>query len=443
MNRSIRSGMTCLLAIAVMGSAAAPQVFADELPITINDYPRVVKRSTPKIQPGKELRVGPVRLHPSMQSVVEHDDNIRLTETNEESDVIFTQLPGILTETRLGDHRLTAGYVAEIIHFADTQEENSVNHIANAALNLDLGRLSVHIMDLMEDSTSRLFSEDSSREHTFLNVAEVKARYERPKWVSESGYRNNLTDYQAPESSEVNDRDEDIFSLLAGRKVATKTTVFVEGNLGQVDYDTNVASANHDYWQAFLGLAYRDHELSWDDSSDSLKKDRMAKVSAVAKVGYQERQLEDIPGGASREEFDGIVADASLNYRPKESELITLGYLATAQVSTFGSNEWYRMDRVNFSWKKRLLRKLYAIPRLSWQWHDYPEMHTLGGLTAEREDDLFQFQGELRYEPGVNEETGEAWMWASLFYTFRTRQSNFDSLEYDNSRVGVKVGITY
>jgi hypothetical protein len=429
----------CAAAAVLMGAGGA---LADDLPVTISDYPRVIKRDTPRIQPGQEMRLGIFRLHPSFQTTVEHDDNIRLSESDKEEDVVFTQLPGLATRVKLGDHRATAGYWAEVINFADNPEENAVNHIANAELNLDLGRLTVQVTELMEDSTSRLFNEESARDQTLLNAVGVTARYERPKWVFEGGYRNNLVDHK-PAFSDLNDRRENIVSVLAGRKFATKTTLFVEGNGGQVNYDSNVSSADHDYWQAFAGLNYRDTFEKVNDESGDVERSSRAKLTATARVGYQNRQLSDVAGRAAGSDFDEMVADASLTYKPSISEAVNFGYTRTAQVSTFGPSEWHQADKVSFSWKKRLTRKLYVIPRAGWRRHDYPEEHTLSGFTGRREDDLWQFQGELRYEPRSDETTGAAWAWASLFYTFRSRESNFDTLEFDNNRVGVKVGFSY
>ena len=430
-----------IAAAAVLSGAWGVPAFAEDLPVSLSDYPRIIRRDLPEVKPGQEMRLGALRLHPSFQTAVEQDDNVRLSSSNKQDDVIFTQMPGMLGEVRMGDHRMTAGYWAEVINFAEQSEENAVNHIVNGDLRLNFNHLKVDITELMEKSTSRLFDEDSSRKEVLLNTAGVRARLERPRWVFEGGYKNNLTDYRN-QSSVTNDRDEGIVSMLAGRKMAPKTTLFVEGAGGRVDYDSNVDNADHEYWQVMGGAVFKEFFQKMD-AEGVLVREPQARMTATFRACFQRRQLSDVSGRGSQKGYRGLVADASFLYRPTVSDAATVGYSRTIEVSTFGPNEWYRQDKVSLSWKKRLLRKFYAVPRFSWQRFSYPELHTVSGETARREDDHLQFQGELRYEPRVNKVTGEAWAWVSLFYTFRNRESNFDSLDFDNNKVGLKVGFVY
>lgn len=436
------SGGGAALGFALGFLLAPPGGFAQDIPATQSDQSQLIHRDLPEPQPGRELRVGILRLHPSAQAGVEYDDNIRLSESDEKEDVIFTEMPGIIAEIQPGDHRLSAGYWAEMLQFMDVSEENAVNHIATGDAELDLGHLRIELRDILTDSTSRLHREDSTRDHVLRNEASAKARLEQGKWVLEGGYRNHVVDHKREFGSD-DDYVENIGTALLGHKVAPKTALFVEGSVGEVDYDSNVGNADHDYWQVMAGLGHREYFRVYDEEEGRVERARQAKLDAVARVGFQSRELSDVAGRGSQDDFDGVVSDSSILYRPTPSEAIQLRYTATAIISTFQTNEWYRKDKVSFSWRKRLLKKLYVIPRLSWQRHDYPEVSTAGGVTDSREDDLLQFQGELRYEPRVNEETGQAWAWASLVFTFRNRDSNLGGLDYDSNKVGVKVGFSY
>ena len=434
-------GIKIVFALALVG-ACASWAFAEDLPVGLSDYPRIIRKDFPKIRPGRELRLGVFRFHPTFETSAEYDDNIRLSDSNEQEDVIFTQRPGILIDTRLGKHQLTAGYWAEIENLVDHREENAVNHIANGNLHLDLGKLSLNLTELMEDSTSRLFNEDSSRDSVFLNTAEGRARYVRGKWVLEGGYRNNRVDHKPPRTN-PNDYLEHVYSVLLGHNVGAKTTLFVEGIGGIVRYDDNSINADHDYWQTFLGLTRKIFFEKVAEETQQVERSLNTRMQATARIGYQNRQLSDVPGRGPQEEFQGVVADASLFYRPNLFEPITLDYVRNVNVSTFQNNEWFRQDKVSFAWKKRLLKKLYIIPRASWTRLTYPEVSTVNGVADRRQDDFYQFQGELRYEPRIDEITGVAWVWASLIYTYRSRASNFDTFDFDNNKVALKVGFSY
>ncbi len=434
--------MRILAAFLLAMSVALPAGFAQEIPATQSEPPTVVRRELPEIQEGQEVRAGILRLHPSFQGGVEYDDNIRLSDSDEKGDVIFTQTPGILAEIRTGDHRFSVGYMAEMLQFVDVSEENAVNHIAGGKAEIDLGHLQVDLKDALVDSTSRMHRDDSARDRVLTNAGSAKARLVQGKWVLEGGYRNNSVDHKTLFSTD-DDYIENIGTALLGHKVAPKTALFVEGSLGEVGYDSNAGNADHEYWQVMAGLGYREYFREYDEAEGRVERASRAKVDAVLRLGYQERDLSDVAGRAPQDGFDGLVSDSTFLYRPTPTESITLGYTATALISTYETNEWYRQDKVRFAWRKRLLRKLYVIPRLTWARNDYPELSTTGAVTDRREDDLFQFQPELRYEARVDEKTGQAWAWASLFYTFRNRDSNLEGLDFDNNKVGVKVGLSY
>lgn len=430
------------LAAACLTLAAAGAASAEDMPITQSEQPRLIRRDLPDIQPGRELRAGIFRLHPSLQGGVEYDDNVRLSDTNEQEDVIFTEVPGLQVDVRPGDHRLTAGYWAEMLQFVDISEENAVNHIANGNAELDFGHLQIDVRDLMQDATSRLQREDSSRTETLLNTASVLARLQSGKLVGEAGYRNNLVDYKSP-LNDPDDYTEHIFTGLVGVKVAPKTALFIEPSVGEVNYDSNLGNADHDYWQVMGGIGHREYFRDYDEATGEVERAQHTKVQWALRAGFQDRELSGVAGRGPQDDFSGFVADSFIVYRPTITESLFIGYTAAPRVSTFQTNEWYREDRFNVALKKRVTRKLYVIPRFSWLHNDYPEPATLGGVTAEREDDILQFQPELRYEGRVNEVTGEAWFWVSLFYTLRSRDSNMAGVDFDNNKVGVRVGFTY
>lgn len=426
------------LAVLLAGSSG----FAQEIPATQSEHSRLIKKDLPEILPGQEVRVGVFRLHPSMEASMEYDDNIRLSDSGEKGDVIFREMPGIIAEVRPAGHRFSVGYGAEMLQFADVAEENAVNHLALGSAEIDLGHLQIDVKDIVDDSTSRLHREDSSRDQTLRNEASVNGRLVQGKWVLEGGWRNNLMDHKPARSSD-DDYAENIGAVLLGHKVAPKTALFIEASVGEVDYDSNAGNADHDYWQVMAGLGYREHFRKYDEEEGRVERAAHAKINAALRLGFQDRDLSDVAGRAAQDGFDGLVSDSFFQYRPTASESIFLGYTATAHISTFQTNEWYRQDKVSFAWKKRLLRKLYVIPRFSWTRNDYPERSTVAGVTDEREDDILQFQPELRYEPRVDEVTGEAWMWASLTFTFRNRDSNLDGVDFDNNKVAVRLGFSY
>jgi hypothetical protein len=411
------------LALAVwIGAICPPQIAlgdVQQLPIGLPDFPRKVRRQLPSLRPDQEIRVGPLKLHPSFETSIEFDDNIRLTDGGEEDDVIFTQRPALIGEARLGDHRVEAGYGLEQLNFVDDQEENTTNHLAHAILELNFDNLHFTASDTMENSTGRVFNEQSARDHVLLNTVQLLGRFDRPHWAAESAWTHNTVDHRTP-SQDNSDYGEDVLSLLAGYKLTAKTLVLVEPTIGLLNYGRNVANADQSYWQLMGGLR---GELT-------------EKLTTVLKLGFQDRQMSDVGGQGQIPDFDGIVADMSLTFKPTETDTISLFYLRRPVPSSFASNSWYRSDRISATYRKRFARKWILAPRLAWQMNDYPEPGTVAGVTKRREDHFLQAGVGLRYEI-------QEWLSTGVGYNFRTRRSNLPTLDYDNNRVAFDVTLAF
>lgn len=415
-------GVVGLLGCLIWVGAVPPVVFAqeEELPIGLPDFPRRVRTELPALRPGQEIKVGILNLHPSFSSSIQVDDNVRLADSDEDAAVTFTQKPGLIGEVKLGDHRLEAGYGMELLTFSGVrgESEDVTNHLAHGELELNFADAQFTVSDTVNKATSRLFSETSARDHVFLNTVDILGRYDRPMWALEGGWIHNTIDHRT-DIFNNGDYGEDVFTILGGYKVLPKTLLLLETSAGLVNYDHNVARADHSYWQIFTGLR---GELS-------------PKVISTLKVGFQNRQFSDI-SGESQSDADGLVADMNLTYRPSESDAIRLAYLRTVRTSTFGTNNFYRQDKISLSYRKRFFRKWLFNPKVGWQFNDYPELGTAGGVTKRRADHFAQVGVELRYDI-------QEWLSTGVEYHFRNRNSNLDTLDFENNRVTVDVSVAF
>jgi len=399
---------------------AAPALFAqEELPIGLPDFPRRIRRELPELKPGQEIKLGILKLHPSFLSSIEYDDNIRLADTDAAGDVIFTEKPGLIGELNLGDHRMEAGYGVELLQFAKQQEENATNHLAHGLLELNANDFQFTVSDTMESSVGRLFNEASARAHLLINTVQLLGRYDRPLWALEGGWTHNTIN-QRTDIFNNSDYGEDGFAILGGYKIFPKTLLLVETDVGLVNYAHNVSRADQRYWQLFTGLR---GELS-------------PKVTSTLKLGFQNRQVSDVGGLGSRNDFNGVVADMDVAFAPSVSDVAHLGYLRTVRTSTFGSNSWYRQDKISLSYRKRFARKWLITPRVAWQLNDYPELGTSGGVTKRRTDNFIQLGAGLRYEI-------QEWLSSGVAYNLRTRNSNIEPLDYENNRFTYDVTVAF
>jgi len=413
------AGVLLVVLLGVPLEVAAQDQLYRGLPIGLPDFPRRVRRTLPQLRPDQEIKVGVLKLHPSFESTVEYDDNITLRDKDDLDDVVFTETPGLVGEVDLGDHRLEMGYGVELVEFVKHSEENATNHLAHGQLDLNFTDFHVTVSDEMEEATGRLFNETSARDHIFLNTVQILGRYDRPMWALEGGWTHNTID-RLTDLFNNNDYGEDVLSVLGGYKISPRMLVLLQTDLGLVNYDHNTTNPDHDYWQLWTGVR---GELT-------------SKVTSTLKLGFQDRQLSDIGGQGPQSDFDGLVADMELVYTPSVTDLVRLAYQRTARTSTYASNAWYRQDQLSLTYRKRFADKWVLTPRFAWQLNDYPEESTSGGNTDRREDHFLIIGTALRYEM-------REWLSTGLAWNIRTRNSNLDSLDYENNRFTFDVTVAF
>ncbi len=412
-------------AVAVSGAVwmgsipAALSALPEQLPVGLPDFPRRVRRELPQLRPDQHIHFGILDLHPSFESGVTYDDNIRLAHIDPADDVIFSERPAIVGEVKFGNHRVEAGYGTELLTYVKVQEENTTNHLAHGILELNFNDLHLTASDTMEKSTSRIFSETSARDHVLFNTIQVLGRYDRPHWASENAWTHNTVDHRTTQFK-VNNYGEDVFSVLGGYKVLPKTLALVEADAGIVNYAHNTSNADQTYWQIMTGVR---GELG-------------PKISTTVKIGFQGRQLSDVGGQGPHENYEGVVADMDLTYEPTKQDTLRAGYVRTVVPSTFGANNWYRQDRIAVSYRRQLTHKWSVTPHGGWQLNAYPELSTVAESTKHRRDNFALAGASVRYQV-------QEWLWATASYDFRGRSSNLDALAYDNNRVAVDVTIAF
>ncbi len=392
------------------------------LNIGIPDFPRRIRKELPETKKETGIQAGIVRLHPSFSTSFELDDNIKLGDGQREKEItdgIFTQRPGLAAEMKLGNHRVEGGYGMEIQNYAKDQEENTINHLAYGLAELNFDELTFLIEDNFEKSTNRLFSETSSRDHLRLNEVHVLARYDRPRWASEIGWTHNTVDHLTP-GLDLNNYNEDILALLGGYKILPKTLLLTEFDWGTVYYDQKTASADQNYFQLLGGVRGEPRE----------------NLALTVKAGFQNRQLDDVQNEGPQTDFVGFVMNSDIVYKLTEGDTARAGYVRTVKTSTFSTSSYYREDKIYFSYNKRFFTKWYLMPQTSWQMNEYPEAAAVGSETLRRRDHFWQAGIGLRYKI-------QEWMWMGIAYNFRTRNSNFNSLDYDNNRMTVDLSFLY
>jgi hypothetical protein len=392
----------------------------DLVNVGIPSAPKQVRSVLPELRPDAGIDLNILRLHPYFSSSVQFDDNITLAETDEKDDGIFTETPALSFEMDIDDHHIAAGYGMEIVEFVKDQEENAVNHFAFGSVELNFGDLTLYAEDKMERSTNRSFSETSARDKVLLNSIQLGARYDRPNWAGEFDWTHNRVNHLT-DGFDPNDYNEDLLTFLAGYKVRPKTLLLGEFDWGTVYYDRNESNADANYIRVLTGIR--------GEPTDD--------IAANAKIGYEGRWFHDADAATGDPNtLHNLIVDADVSYRVTEDDRLRAGYLRGVRTSTFGDNSAYRQDKLYLSYQKRMWDKVYVTPQASFQHNDYSELGTISGTTKERGDYYWSAGLKVQYRL-------QDWVWATARYDYRTRNSNFDTLDYWNNRVTLDLTFSY
>lgn len=391
-----------------------------ELPIGIPSFKRRV--NLPKVRKGDDstgVKLGALRLHPAYSQIYELDDNVRLSREDEETDSLFRELPALTGEVQNSNLRVSGGYGMEIVNFTRLKEENSINHFAHGMVEYQFDDLSFSIEDTLEKSQSRLSNANSTRDHVLANAVQVLAKYDRPKWALEPGWTHNTIIHDSATLKNLS-YEEDVLTLLGGYKIFPKTLLLIQNDFGFDYYHRKLQNGDQNFWQIMGGV----------------RGEYIENMSVEAKMGFQTRRVEELPGQDHQEDYNGMVADLNVSYAITPRDAVSLDYIRTVQPATAANNHWYSLDRVSLSYSKRFFDKWILTPQAGWQVNRYPEAIFYESEFQNRDDQFWQTGVDLRYQ-------FKEWLSAGAAYRFRSRASNFDTVDYSNNRFICDVTLSY
>ena len=126
--------------------------------------------------PRNIFKFGPVELLPKFDESVVYDDNVFLTDTGEEDDLIVRTGLGFIADYRFGEggHRLSAGYDMERNWFTGGEARNFVEHFASGQLELNFNHASFTIGDRFEDRTDPVLAVFTGKIERTINTPHAR-----------------------------------------------------------------------------------------------------------------------------------------------------------------------------------------------------------------------------------------------------------------------------
>jgi len=382
-------------------------------------------------------------VHPFLFMETKYTDNLYYTNDNEESDFITSIAPGIWLAMPANREKLlevntsptSPGglqvsrmkpqstrrmqsyfmYSPSVVYYGDNSEHDHIAHRAEGLFqyNMDMG-LSVDLMDQFNNRYEINNNAQERLDEYYDNVASLLLSYQpSEKFKFRVDYTNYWLDYD-DRANQFRNRMDNSVALYAFYKVRPKTSMFVQYEFADIEYDENSLfdSKEHRY---YIGA-------DWDITADSRGR---------VKLGYMEKDFDNSEFG----EEDGFSAELQMlhSFSPKRNASLTAYHRYTESsidtafaVLTTGSN---------FSLMQRFTPKWSATMNMLYYRDEYQGEFTIAGVTREREDDTYRIGPSLIFEP-------RDWMQVSLGYYFSKRDSNFEVFDFENNTVSLSIELT-
>jgi len=382
-------------------------------------------------------------IHPFLSIGGYHTDNLFRTENNEESDWVAVITPGVwfslpashqrllqinllntapggleVSRFRTESERRFQGYAlyrADIREYERFEEENRVDHRGEGFFKISLrGGLSLELVDVYEvnrDPYGTAGTADRQLDKYTANLFNAILAYQvSPKLMLRADYGNYSLSYDDARNA-YRDRDDNTYSAYIFYQATPKTSMFVQSEYVNIDYDENINDDN-EQMNYYLGVELK----------------ATTKTRGLVKVGYGETDYDQ----GSDNDQDDFLAEAQVNhaFTPKTS-IYLKGMQRVLQTDQRGSRS-ILSKRIQIGYRQRIMAKVGVDASAFYVLNEYDGVTTIGAQTDEREDDEFGGLIAIGYSP-------VSWGTLSLGYEYRERDSNFDTEDYRANTVFLRM----
>ena len=377
----------------------------------VSEYPRPEYEAEPK-------KVGSFDVLLGADAQVTYSDNIYATDTNEESDVITSILPTIAVESDWGQHSLEALLYANMVGYADNDDENSTDFGGNVSGRFDVRRNSYAIgsvsYDALHEDRGAPNAVAASVEPTEYEDTRVQVGYvHTPGRLSfgvlldylNKDFENGQTSAGAVVNNNVRDRDEATYTAQVGYEVEPGYTAFVRGELKDVSYDV-------------AGTAQRDSDETSVVVGTAL--DLGGKTSGQVYAGYMKRDFDS----AQYNNISSLTYGADVLWNINRLTSVEVAAKRSIEETTAVNASAYVNTGVSVAVEHELKRNILLGGSFAIADHQYK------GIS--REDDYVGLGLEARYLINKTFSIG-------IGYDYSNRDSNVAGNDYTNNQIMLKL----
>ena len=356
---------------------------------------------------GLKLGDSDIEVIPWGEIKVQYDDNVFLDSDDEKDDIIITLTPGVSLEWPFQDNRLKFDYHIDFHKFIDHSSQDAVDHHLFAEAEINWHDIRFTIYEDFDYVYGRPTTEDTSRIKRNDNTFGIRADFQRERLGIQLGYENFTRNYKDDPVYDAYDRTDHRYSFMVTHQTFSKTKTLFEYDFGQTRYDQSTRS-DSDYHQFLIGAI---GELT-------------PKTTATIKTGYRFRDYER----DSDPDFDTGALYADIIHKFSDKNALKLSLLRSAEESTYGVNNFYRVEKISAIFDHFFSNKLLGFVTGQHQINSYPSETTEGTETKKRKDKYSSLGAGLRYYM-------REWLTLTLKAEHIFRDSNFEIFEYDQNLI--------
>jgi len=304
-------------------------------------------------------------------------------------------------------------YGADIELFSEYSSENVVSHKVEGLFQYNFrGGLTIDLVDqflISRDIRGTGISTELDKFNT--NLFNVILTYDvSRKFRFRIDYANFLVNYDAS-TNDFRDRADNAFSGYLFYKFRPKTSIFLEYEFIDINYDEDVLSNSKEH-HYFAGL-------HWDMT---------AKTKGSVKAGYG---VKDFNSSATEDSKDFIL-EAQIDYKLSPKTSLKVSASRKTNETNISTTDFILSNSIEVGYVQRLTEKITGSVNLSYMQDTYKDELTFGGETKERKDNCFTGAFALQY-------MFREWLGTGLGYVYTGRDSNFADFNYNSNTVFFRI----
>jgi hypothetical protein len=356
----------------------------------------------------KELKLSPFTINSYVKMKYNYEDNVYFTKDNVKSAAALITEPNLKIALDNKDYKFYVIYNPEIVD-SDISRFDTVRQNFDGVLdfNLPIG-LNIKVNDSYKKTDNPPYSEIVEK----LNRTEENLNTEMTLDLSSklfigAGYSDFSNEYEdAPYKTLLSYKDTKMSGKI-GCKIFSKTSLFVKYNEGAIDYIESSNMNDSDYFDYNLGL---EGKLT-------------PKTNGVIEIGSQEREYKD-----KDKKFTTFLYRLSTNTMFSERKSLKLLFEKRAEESIYQNNLYYFSDKFSAEMPVKFSTKWKIKPGASYELAYYPEKILENSAFKKREDNLLSLDLGIFYYLSKCSKIG-------VKYSYTTRDSNIDSVEYTSNNI--------